>query len=79
MNTAKRHNVVLKNELSHTWTGTDVFFVDDFRMNGAGYLNSSIVLTEATKSTNDKAEKIKIKFISVIKYQLIKTLTFVTS
>ena len=55
MSTAKRQNIALKNKLFHTWTGTDVFFVDDFRMKGAGYFNSSIVLTEATKSTNDKA------------------------
>ena len=57
MSTAKRQNIALKNKLSHTWTGTDVFFVDDFRMKGAGYLDSSIVLSEATKSTYDKAEK----------------------
>ena len=57
MSTAKRQNFALKNKLSHTWTGTDIVFVDDFRMEGAGHLNSSIVLTEATKSTYDKAEK----------------------
>ena len=44
--------------MSLTWTGNDVVFVDDFGIKGERYLlNSSVVLTEVTKSTNDKAEK----------------------
>ena len=29
-------------KMSHTWTGNDVVFVDDFWMKGTRYLNSSI-------------------------------------